>query len=395
MNQSTKNYKRFAVCFMWSLCVACVISALLGILLYIYDPFMLFHKPYFRAMTYHSDKRISAKGIIDYGEFDGVFMGSSIFENLSPKEADEKLGGKWVNLSISALSVSERNVMLKSLFKHKKAKRIIYSIEGWELVRLDDKKADLLRDKNDRPKRIHTDYLQLYDKNNYLKKFSFYVNKRFINCALSYSKKPECVGEKELPLFGGWYISNKNKFGGFNKWNDGTKKYIAKQLLQAQEIQNASLEIKKIKDKIQKNVFLFVRENPNVKFYFVVPTHSRLSYRLPKIAWAEQIIPAQQYFKYHKIMLKWFVNEVAKYQNAKIYGFDDLDYAEDLANYCDDIHYNIDMNSMQLDAIANGTHILTPQNIDKYLTTMESKIKNYDIAPLIAEIKAWEANHKR
>ncbi|MGX3045891.1 hypothetical protein [Helicobacter sp. T3_23-1056] len=46
-----KNYKRFAVCFAGILCVACVISALLGILLYIYDPFMLFHKPYFRAMT--------------------------------------------------------------------------------------------------------------------------------------------------------------------------------------------------------------------------------------------------------------------------------------------------------------------------------------------------------
>lgn len=90
-------------------------------------------------------------------------------------------------------------------------------------------------------------------------------------------------------------------------------------------------------------------------------------------------------------MLKWFVDEVAKYQNATIYGFDDLDYADDLANYCDDIHYNLDMNSLQLDAIANGTHILTPQNIDTYLATMESKIKNYDITPLIAEIKAWEA----
>ena len=136
-----------------------------------------------------------------------------------------------------------------------------------------------------------------------------------------------------------------------------------------------SLEIKKIKDKIQQNIFLFVRENPNVEFYFIVSTHSRLSYRLPKIAWAEQIIPAQQYFKYHKTMLKWFVEEVAKYQNATI--------------------YNLDMNSLQLDAIANGTHILTPQNIDTYLATMESKIKNYDITPLIAEIKAWEAKSKQ
>lgn len=90
-------------------------------------------------------------------------------------------------------------------------------------------------------------------------------------------------------------------------------------------------------------------------------------------------------------MFIWFVKESAKYPNVKIYGFDDTSYPDIFTNFRDCVHYNVDMNSMQLDAIANRTHILTPQNIDTYLATMESKIKNYDIAPLIAEIKAWEA----
>lgn len=339
-----------------------------------------------------SDKRLSAKAIIDYGEFDGVFMGSSIFENLQPKEANAKLGGKWINLSISALSVSERKVMLESLFKHKKTKHIIYAIESWEFIRLDDKKADSLRSVNNRPKRIHTDYLLFYAENNFFKKLTFIMDKRFIKCALKWSKKSECVGKKELPLFGDWYIVNKNNFGGFNKWNDEVKKYIAEQLLRAQEIKEVSLEIDKIKDKIQKNIFLFVRENPQTKFDFVIPTHSRLLYKLPKRAWAEQNISAQQYLRYYKTMLKWFVKQSAKYPNVKIYGFDDLDYADFLENYCDETHYNVDMNSMQIDAIANGTHILTPENIDEYLQTMENKIKAYDLAPLIQEIKEWEKN---
>lgn len=63
-----------------------------------------------------------------------------------------------------------------------------------------------------------------------------------------------------------------------------------------------------------------------------------------------------------------------------------------LENYCDETHYNVDMNSMQIDAIANGTHILTPENIDEYLQTMGNKIKAYDLAPLIREIKEWEKN---
>ena len=52
------------------------------------------------------------------------------------------------------------------------------------------------------------------------------MDKRFIKCALKWSKKPECVGKKELPLFGDWYIVNKNNFGGFNKWNDEVKNIL-------------------------------------------------------------------------------------------------------------------------------------------------------------------------
>lgn len=89
-------------------------------------------------------------------------------------------------------------------------------------------------------------------------------------------------------------------------------------------------------------------------------------------------------------MVKWFVRESAKYENAKIYGFDNLDYADNLDNYTDARHYNVDMNSMHLDAIASQKHILTPQNIDEYFNTLQDKIKNYDIKPFIKDIKAWE-----
>ena len=94
-------------------------------------------------------------------------------------------------------------------------------------------------------------------------------------------------------------------------------------------------------------------------------------------------------------MLIWFVKESVQYDNIKIYGFDTTNYPDNILNYRDSIHYNVDMNSMQIDAIANGTHILTPENIDEYLQTMENKIKAYDLAPLIREIKEWEAKFKQ
>ena len=68
-----------------------------------------------------------------------------------------------------------------------------------------------------------------------------------------------------------------------------------------------------------------------------------------------------------------------------MYGFNNLSYTDtdDIANYRDFTHYNTDMNSLQLDAIKNKSHILTLENIDMYLNTMQQKIQNYDITPLI------------
>ena len=60
---------------------------------------------------------------------------------------------------------------------------------------------------------------------------------------------------------------------------------------------------------------------------------------------------------------------------AKIYGFDTLDYADDIASYRDFIHYNVDMNSLHLDSIKQGKHILDSNNIDSYLKVMEDKDK--------------------
>ncbi|WP_416860394.1 hypothetical protein [Helicobacter ganmani] len=86
--------------------------------------------------------------------------------------------------------------------------------------------------------------------------------------------------------------------------------------------------------------------------------------------------------QFHSTLL-WLVSEIEKYPNATLYGFDDIDYADKIANYKDLTHYNIDMNSMQLDAIRDNTHRLTSENIEEYLKIMKQKIQEYDVEPLV------------
>lgn len=100
-----------------------------------------------------------------------------------------------------------------------------------------------------------------------------------------------------------------------------------------------------------------LKKNYNTQFYFIIPSYSRLNYR--KLSYGEYYNKDSELFSNYYAILSWFIKETKKYPNVKIYGFDDLDYADNIANYKDPVHYNIDMNSMQLDAIKNNTHILT------------------------------------
>lgn len=88
-------------------------------------------------------------------------------------------------------------------------------------------------------------------------------------------------------------------------------------------------------------------------------------------------------------MLTWVLDELRSYQNAKIYGFDTLAYNENINNYKDLTHYNNDMNSLELQAIKEGKHIVTRENVDEYFNKFKSKIENYDLSPFV---KVFEEN---
>lgn len=374
-------YKRFALifaCFVYIGLPLCFLA--LCALLWLYDPLQVWHKPYFRDISFLDETRLQNKGIIKYYDFNSFVLGSSMLRNTSAKEASMKLNGKWVNISMDGSAFNERAVVLAYLFKHKKVSQILYSLDGhrWQ-GGANTKNFDFLYDDGE------------------FNDIKIYFNRKTILCALRLSTSDKCVGrDKDLEILTNWARKtwSSARFGGFHKWLENKDNEQLKDTLQqlqaiakSQKIPlynetTFNKSIKESQEMLEKNILSFVRKHPETKFYFVFPTYSRLSYRLQ---------PAEFLAK-TKIVLKWLLKQSQNLPNMKIYAFDDLNYADEIANYKDLTHYNVDMNSMQIDAIANGTHILTPENIDEYLQTMENKIKAYDLAPLIREIKEWEKN---
>ena len=361
------TYKKFVLL---ALFLPLPIIFALGILLYIYDPLRLYHEPWLRKNTYYYNIRLQAKSIIDNNDFDSIIMGTSMLENTSPKEASEKLNSKYINLSISGSSLYQRYVILKYLFKNKKIKNVITSLDDFAIFKTK------INDTN------HFDFL--YDNNPY-NDFKVYINKRFIICTLTYSSSRRCVGDKNsLEKLTNWSDEEKAKrlFGGINNW---IKYYGGDVAVAITEIMkyndktnikiNKKYDLKKEKEYIDKYLLQLAKQYKNTNFYYIISPYSRISYKIKN----------KNNFEKWKEIIKYIINK--NYPNVKVYGFDNLDYTDDIANYKDLTHYNINMNSIQLDAIKNNTHILTTENIDEYFKIMEEKIKSYDIKILQEQIK--------
>lgn len=338
---------------------------------YLYDPAQIFHKPYFRKTTFHDDMRIAAKGIIDFYDFDSYVVGTSMLHNVFANEAREKLGGKWVNITMCGSSYRERKIVLRYILNHKKVHNIIYSLDYFMYI-------------------FEPEILPIKDflyNDTWLDDILLYTHDRFILCSLTWSKSERCIGQHHAESIEDSIMKNTTvpaiqmRYGGIENWMkvfEKVKDLVVqiKHIMASKSMFPESQTVPYIQQKIQDNILSIIKQYPETHFHLIIPTYSRFGYKTVLNT------------KKHHIILPWLVSEINKLPNATLYGFDDLDYADHIENYWDLFHYGTDMTSMQLDAIRDGTHILTSHNIEEYLNIMQTKIDEYDAQSLIETIEA-------
>lgn len=365
------NAKQFVIRL---LILEILISLLLPVLFYFYDSYQIFHKPFFREPTFHRDMRVQAKGIIELYDFDSFIVGTSMLENTPAKYANENLGGKWVNVSMSGSTFKERSIIMDFIFKNKNAKQIIYS--------LDPQKLSIEKDN------ISTfDYLY---KNNFFKNLSFYYHMNFVTCALINSKSKKCIGEQKLnDLLNNSVVEYKTlhyiakRLGGFDKWIENKDSNAVRNFLKqvkAKKVNTFNVDLNseisdELKQYLQAYIIDFVKNNPKVEFHFVIPAYSMLYYSF------------NQQTTNYVIALKYLLKELSIYKNAKIYGFDTLGYSNKIEHYYDSTHYEVSMNLQHIDSIKHSKNILDSNNVDSYIKDFLKQVKEYDISPFVEALK--------
>ena len=358
-----------------------LMALLFFLLLYLYDPLKLYHKPFNEkyANRFHSNMREQAAGVIKNWDFDSIILGTSVLENSSANEASRKLGGNFVNLSLEGGSYFERRFVLSYSLKEKRIAKVIYSLDHLGIVsRTGDPTFPL--DK----------WTYLYDENP-LNDIKIYLNNKYMKCLLSFSSSEKCLGrDSGLDMPNAWFKEpiHSARFGGLDRWFQASNNLQVKEAFRmisdtirkikdgvTVDFKNIDERVNQSKHYLDETILSEVSQYPNTEFILILPPYSRIFFAIE----AQYDKPM---FRVFKESIRYLAAMSERYPNLKLYGWSDHDFPDDIANYKDLFHYSEKINSWMFDAIKRKEGLLTSENVEVYLKKITKKAQDYNLFEL-------------
>ena len=373
------------------LLISFVLSAILTfgvILLRVYwaDP-LLFYSLDTSEAKYSSNMRVQAAGLINNLDFDSVILGNSHMENTSCKEASEVFGGKFINVSLSGSNLYERAILLERILSKGNIKTVILMLAA----RVDKSGHGQYRLEN---------WSYLYD-NNRFNDVLYYFNSHDLMCILTFSNAPSCIGVKtDLDRPNAWYShpNHTSRFGGVENWikyyrNSQLHPIMTEKIPNAVEKKQANISnevsaetIEQINTTIGETLEVFIKKYPQTHFYCFFNPDSILS---------RSMEDARGEFGFYKEFVMASVKILTPYSNVKIYGFDNLEFTQDLSYYKDLVHYRPEINSMLLQFIGKDIYRLNNQNVVHYLDVLTKRVDSFDLIAFNEMIQKGIKNIKK
>lgn len=354
------------------------------------DPLQLFHKPWFRDDYFIKEMRFQAAGIIRNTEFDSIILGTSMAANFSPREASQIWDTTFVNISPGGSWLSDRSVILKFALARKPIKNAVISLDDFH--GFGERRLSF----------SVTNYDYLYNENRW-DDLKVYLNLKYGNFLLCrniiISSETLCKNTRNLDTVAEWFSfeMNSKRFGGLNRWfeskdNGEVQRALMDIVTKTRAIKNGTMETLNKEDYAKKvqgeqasfdhYVMHYIKKNPGTRFYLYFPPHSRLSRSLSKKA------TPSKYSRYIE-RIRYVVSAVERYPNAKAFGFDHLEFTNDIANYMDHSHYHPRFNSAMLRWMKHNDHALTRDNVEAYIKTISELAENYDVVSFGERIESF------
>jgi hypothetical protein len=308
-----------------------------------------------------------------------MILGTSILENSSAKEASQKLGGSFVNLSLEGSNFYERSFVLRYALEKKHISRVLYSLDHLGVASYEG-----------HPGYPIETWAFLYD-DDPLNDIRIYLNDKYMKCLRSFSHSDSCLGrDVGLDRPNAWFAlpMHAARFGGLAHWFRADEQPQVKEALQTLHkrlekiIEGESVATAGVNERLaaskaylDKTLLSLIAQHPETRFDLILPPYSR-------IVFAMEAQYDKATFQVYKESIRYLVAKSQEYPNLRLYGWGDHDFLDAIENYKDLYHFSPAINSWMLDAIRTDEGHLTPEYLESYLAEITKRAESYDLEEL-------------
>lgn len=350
-----KIRKWFCACF----CTVLAGIAVVGLLVYVFDPYFHFHKPFPFVRYRLYDERYTNDGISRNFDYDTIITGTSMAQNFKPSELDELYGLHSVKETFSGSGFQEQSQNLqRALERNEDLSTIFWSLDYNCLIR----EKDWTQYEN------YPTYL--YDDNPW-NDVSYVFNKSVLYHGVLTNMMMTLTGQDSTTM------------DEYSSWDKPTgHAYIMASYLRWKEkapMREGLTEEERtmVRESVQENIVDLVKQYPDTTFYLFYTPYSIYYWDYQN---QEGLMQCQ--FEAEQLATELLLT----CENVKLYNFfNHYDIVCNADNYRDKEHYSPEINSKILEWMTTDEDRLTKDNYLQRLEEEKAFYLNYDYESLFTK----------
>jgi len=326
-------------------------------LMYYFDPYFHFHKPFENVSFSLGNYVYQNDGITKNFDYDAIITGTSMTEHFSTEQANALFGVNSVRLTFLGEGFRRINDNLETAFANNNdIKLVIRGVDPIWFVCASDWLSYGSYD-------AYPTYL--YD-TSAINDFNYIYNYDVIKNDLLPTIRRTLSGERAA------------SFDDFDQEEQGSIDKVREKYIRPQkEIKEVTEEetnqmFNDLSENIHDNLISTIENHPNTRFIIFFPPYST-------VYWDELMQYGEGVTSRRIVFEQYTIEQLLPYENVEVYSFMNCyDITTDLNNYVDDLHYSPSINTYILNEIAEGKHRLTSDNYLEYIRNEKSFYLTYD-----------------
>ncbi len=316
---------------------------LIGLTVFLFDPFYHYHKPWFGLKAVLSDKEYQCVGTLRNFDYDALIVGSSVMENNDNSWFSDAYNVNAIKAIRSYGATADLCYLLDVAYEDHDLKYVFYNIDPSSVYG----ETQTTFESTGCP-------MYLYDKNPF-NDIYYLFNRDVLFEKIPYEVANSFIGDYDENLSYNWA-----------KWKTFGADMVLGLYLRTHEVKEMMPETA-YEEKVRGNIELLeaqVKAHPETEFIFFYPPYSMMWWDLTyREGETEAIIYSE----------KEITKALLKYDNVKVFCFqNEPEVTTNLDNYMDTIHFSPEINRLMLDQIIAGEYKVTLENLEEVFDGVRS-----------------------